>query len=84
MLVEVIAKNLPYVGSQGTVRDIPTPQAELLIRLGKVKKAEIVKKRRVYRRRDMRAETPEVVAEPVTVELDGAEPSYPAAGLEDE
>ena len=68
MLVEVVAKNLPYVGPQGTVKAIPQPQAQLLILLGKVKPATVARKRRVYRRRDMRAEVPEVAEVPVAVE----------------
>jgi hypothetical protein len=38
MLVEVIVKELPYVGKRGDVRDIPDNEAEVHILLGNVKK----------------------------------------------
>lgn len=66
MLVRVIKKRVAYLGKLGDERDIPDGQARLHIKLGNAEPAN-KKPRRVYRRRDMTAESVvsvEVVSEP--------------------
>lgn len=40
MLVEVIKKDLPYVGKRGAKKEVPDMHANVLLRLGRVRKVE--------------------------------------------
>ena len=72
MLIEVIVKDLPYVGPKGTVKNIPDNEAEVHLALGTVKRAEKPEpRRRTYRRKDVRPVETVVVApvEPVIPDI---------------
>jgi DNA mismatch repair protein MutH len=56
MRVRVIVPHLPYIGPLDTEKEIPDAQAKVLIKLGKVEQIKS-RPRRVYKRRDLQAET---------------------------
>lgn len=82
MYVEVIKDRVPILGERGARREVPDAEGSVHVALGNVKRVEreqptaTTKKRprRVYRRRDLRAETAEA-AEKVEVDEAPAEPT---------
>jgi hypothetical protein len=62
MFIEVIKARVPYLGMKGTRREIPDNEARVHLALGNAKEVE-KPKRRVYKRRDMQAESKPVVLE---------------------
>lgn len=79
MLVEVIVNGVPYVGKRGEIKDLPEPEANVLILLKQVRRAysktpppfpqksarkKATRKKKTYKRRDVTNSPQKVVMTP--------------------